>query len=107
MTSGNRRSSRRRAGQRPDELLPGEDSEAVQVGDDATGSPGGEVGAGGLAGLPVGDAARATLNSPTSKIHRNRNPGEAGGRRRNSGEQADERKLICPNANSAWLDLRG
>jgi hypothetical protein len=47
----------RRAGQRPDELLPGENSEVVQTGDEATGSPSGGIGASGIAGLPAGDGA--------------------------------------------------
>jgi hypothetical protein len=47
----------RRAGQRPDELLPGEDSEAIQKGDEATGSAAGGVPSSGIAGLPTADGA--------------------------------------------------
>ena len=55
MASSDKPSPQRRAGQRPDELLPDENSEVIQTGDEATGSPGGEVGAGGMGGLPAGD----------------------------------------------------
>ncbi len=52
--SKRKNSSRRRAGQRDDELLPGQNSEAIQTGDEASGSPDGGTG---LAGLPMGDGA--------------------------------------------------
>jgi hypothetical protein len=55
MKSGNKK--KRRAGQREDELLPGENSDAVQVGDEAAGSPAGGVDSSGLAGLPAGDGS--------------------------------------------------
>jgi hypothetical protein len=45
----------RRAGQLPDELLPGENSNAPQTGDEATGSPAGGIASTGLAGMPDGD----------------------------------------------------
>jgi len=49
--------SLRRAGQRPDELLPDENSGVLQKGDEATGSPGGGVASAGLAGLPQADGS--------------------------------------------------
>jgi hypothetical protein len=47
----------RRAGQLPDELLPGENSDALQTGDEATSSPAGGIASAGLAGLPQGDGS--------------------------------------------------
>jgi len=49
--------SSRRAGQLPDELLPSENSDAPQKGDEATGSPAGGISSSGLAGLPDGDGS--------------------------------------------------
>jgi hypothetical protein len=57
MTSSDKGASQRRAGQRPDELLPGENSDAAQTGDEATGSPAGGLASSGLEGLPTGDGA--------------------------------------------------
>jgi hypothetical protein len=57
MKSSDKDRQHRRAGQRADELLPGEDSDVPQVGDAATGSPSNGLGSSGLAGLPAGDGA--------------------------------------------------
>lgn len=59
------------AGQRPDELLPGENSGAVLTGDEATGSPAGGLGASGVAGLPSGDGSpgNAELHGDTGTTH--------------------------------------
>jgi hypothetical protein len=57
MSSGDKSVNQRRAGQRADELLPGEDSHAPQVGDEATGTPAGGLGSSGLEGLPSGDGS--------------------------------------------------
>ncbi|HEY2838057.1 MAG TPA: hypothetical protein VGJ26_02830 [Pirellulales bacterium] len=57
MTSGDKGASQRRAGQRADELLPGENSGVPQVGDEATGSPAGGLASSGIEGLPTGDGA--------------------------------------------------
>ena len=57
MNSSDRSASRRRAGQREDELLPGENSEVPQTGDEASGSPVGGLASSGIEGLPAGDGA--------------------------------------------------
>ena len=57
MKSSDKDRSQRRAGQRDDELLPGEDSDVLEVGDEATGSPAGGLNSSGLAGLPADDGA--------------------------------------------------
>ena len=57
MRKSDKNSARRRAGQRPDELLPGENSESLQKGDEATGSPSGGLPSTGLEGLPIGDGS--------------------------------------------------
>jgi hypothetical protein len=55
MSSKDKSAAQRRAGQRADELLPGENSEVIQVGDEASGSPSGGIGSSGMAGLPTED----------------------------------------------------
>jgi hypothetical protein len=57
MKSSDKDRAQQRAGQRDDELLPGEDSDVCQIGDEATGSPAGGLDSSGLAGLPAGDGA--------------------------------------------------
>ncbi len=57
MATSNKPASQRRAGQREDELLPDENSEVIQTGDEAAGSPSGGIGSSGIAGLPAGDGA--------------------------------------------------
>jgi len=57
MKSSDQGPSQRRAGQRDDELLPGENSDVRQVGDEATGSPAGGLDSSGLGGLPANDGA--------------------------------------------------
>ena len=57
MKSSDKDRSQRRAGQRDDELLPGEDSDVSQIGDEATGSPAGGLNSSGLAGMPADDGA--------------------------------------------------
>lgn len=48
---------RRRAGQRDDELLPGQSSPEAAGGSNAVGTPGGGLAAGGLAGTTKGDGS--------------------------------------------------
>jgi len=57
MKSSDKGRSQRRAGQRDDELLPGEGGGVPLVGDEATGSPAGGLDSSGLAGLPADDGA--------------------------------------------------
>jgi hypothetical protein len=69
----------RRAGQRPDELLPGEDSNAPQKGDEATGSPEGGLAASGIGGLPTGDGAPGDAELTDFEDPREPQAGRAGG----------------------------
>ena len=85
--------NKRRAGQRPDELLPDENSEVAQVGDEATGSPAGGLDSSGMAGLPTGDggpgdAELSDVEDP-QEPHSGRAGGAVGGtpaNKRNSGD---------------------
>ncbi len=54
--------SRRRAGQRDDELLPGQSSPESAGGSNAVGTPGGGLAAGGLAGTTEGDGSYDEAN---------------------------------------------